>query len=222
MCGRYGLGRPEKLDWERFGISEPPPLEPRFNITPASDIPVLRERRGERRLDLVVWGFIPVWAKDPTIGRGLANARAESAHLKPAFRDSLGARRCLVPADVFYEWQARPGVRARQPFAVRNRDGAPFTMAGVWDRWRSPDERWVISCAILTTDANAMMAPIHDRMPVIVDEANWGRWLSPETSLGEVRSLLRPCPDDVMEGYAVSTWVNSPDHDDERCIEPPA
>ncbi len=222
MCGRFGLTRPERLDLERFGIRELPPLVPRFNVAPGSDILVVREREGERVADLVRWGLVPSWAKDPSIGNRMANARSDSAFEKPAFRNAMKTRRALIPADVFYEWQVVPGQSRKQPHAIRLRSGEPFAMAGLWEYWRAKgeDEEGIVSTAILTTDANALMARIHDRMPVIIAASQYDAWLDPRTPAPALRDLMQPCPSEWLEAYPVSLRVNNPRADDERVLEP--
>jgi putative SOS response-associated peptidase YedK len=222
MCGRFGLTRPERLDLERFGIRELPPLVPRFNVAPGSDILVVREREGERVADLVRWGLVPSWAKDPSIGNRMANARSDSAFEKPAFRNAMKTRRALIPADVFYEWQVVPGQSRKQPHAIRLRSGEPFAMAGLWEYWRAKGEdgEGIVSTAILTTDANALMARIHDRMPVIIAASHYDAWLDPRTPAPALRDLMQPCPSEWLEAYPVSLRVNNPRADDERVLEP--
>jgi putative SOS response-associated peptidase YedK len=222
MCGRFGLTRPERLDLERFGIRELPPLAPRFNVAPGSDILVVREREGERVADLVRWGLVPSWAKDPSIGNRMANARSDSAFEKPAFRNAMKTRRALIPADVFYEWQVVPGQSRKQPHAIRLRSGEPFAMAGLWEYWRAKGEdgEGIVSTAILTTDANALMARIHDRMPVIIAASHYDAWLDPRTPAPALRDLMQPCPSEWLEAYPVSLRVNNPRADDERVLEP--
>ena len=171
MCGRFGLTRPERLDLERFGIQELPPLVPRFNIAPGAEILAIRERDGVRRGDLLRWGLVPAWAKDPEIGNRMANARADTAFEKPTFRNAMKSRRCLIPADVFYEWQAVPGASRKRPHAILRPDREPFAMGGLWEYWKAKDApgdgdgdgEAIVSCAILTTDANTLMTPIHHR-----------------------------------------------------------
>lgn len=225
MCGRFGLTRPERLDLERFGVGEVPELTPRFNIAPGGDVFAVREREGVRRAELLHWGLIPSWAKDPSIGDRIANARADTAHEKPAFRVAMRTRRCLIPADVFYEWQVVPGAKRKQPHAVRLRDGEPFAMAGLWEFWRPKDDPahpGIASCAVLTTDANALMQPVHDRMPVIIPPSRYRAWLDPRTPDPAIRDLLQPYPSDAMEVWPVSLRVNNPRADDESVLAPVA
>lgn len=222
MCGRFGLTRPERLDLDRFGIHELPPLVPRFNVAPGSDILAVREREGRRVADFVRWGLVPSWARDPAIGNKLANARADSAFEKPAFRHAMKSRRALIPADVFYEWQVVPGERRKQPYAIRLRTGEPFAMAGLWEYWRPRGEEGegVVSTAILTTDANTLMVRIHDRMPVIIPQDRYDAWLDPHTPAPALRDLMQPCPSEWLEAVPISTRVNNPRADDAGVLEP--
>ena len=169
MCGRFVLMTPGRSLAKRFGLEEVPDLEPRYNIAPTQMVAMIRLDRDtlQRRLVLVKWGLIPFWAKDSSIGNRLINARAESAAEKPAFRSAFKSRRCLVPADGYYEWKKRKGGQ-KQPYLARNADGSPFAFAGLWERWQAPEDEIIESCTILTTDANDLTQPIHDRMPVIL------------------------------------------------------
>lgn len=224
MCGRFGLTRPERLDLERFGIRELPPLVPRFNVAPGSDILVVREREGVRVADFVRWGLVPSWARDPSIGTRMANARADSAFEKPAFRNAMKSRRALVLADVFYEWQVVPGQSRKQPYAIRLRSGEPFAMGALWEYWRpkGEDGDGIVSTAILTTDANALMARIHDRMPVIIPPERYAAWLDVRTPAPALQELMLPSPSEWLEAFPVSLRVNNPRADDERILEPVA
>jgi len=223
MCGRFGLTRPERLDLERFGIRELPPLVPRFNIAPGSDVLVVRQREGARRADLLRWGLVPSWAKEPSIGNRLANARSDTAFEKPAFRNGMKTRRCLFPADVFYEWQVVPGQTRKQPHAIRSADGEPFAMAGIWEYWRSRDGeegQEIVSAAILTTDANALMSRIHDRMPVIISPAQYDAWLDPRTPAPALQDLMKPSPSEWLHAYPISLRINNPRADSEEVLVP--
>lgn len=222
MCGRFGLTRPERLDLERFGIQELPPLVPRFNIAPGTAILAVRERDGARRAELLRWGLVPAWAKDPAIGQRMANARADTAFEKPAFRNAMKARRALLPADVFYEWQVVPGASKKQPHAIRAADDAPFAFGGIWEYWkpREGDGEAIVSAAVLTTDANALMAPIHDRMPVIIPPSAYDAWLDPRTPTPALVDLMQPCPSEWLRAYPVSLRVNNPRADDPAVLAP--
>lgn len=222
MCGRFGLSRVERLGLRQFGVGELPELTPRFNIPPGSDILTVRLRKAERVADFVRWGLIPSWAKDPSIGGRMANARADTAFGKSAFREAMKVRRCLIPADVFYEWQAIRGQTRKQPHAVRLKDSEVFALGGIWEYWRPPGDqaKGVVSCAILTTDANTLMTPIHDRMPVIVPPESYAAWLDPRTPDPAVNDLIKPFPSTEMEAWPISLRVNSPKDDDEGILEP--
>jgi putative SOS response-associated peptidase YedK len=221
MCGRFGLTRPEALKLERFGISELPPLVPRYNIPPSSDILVVRERKGVTEAEMIRWGLVPSWAKDPKIGNRMANVRSDTALEKSSFRAAMQKRRCLIPADVFYEWQDIPGQKRRKPYAVAIRDGGIFALGGVWEAWRAKESgEWLITCAILTTEPNELLQPIHDRMPVIVKEDDYARWVSPATKDVDVRRMVQPFPVDLMRAWEIGLLVNDPKADDGRVIAP--
>ena len=228
MCGRYTLDITLELLTEVFGVTEIPPEMPepaaRHNIAPTQPVLVVRAaaRGGGRQLAHVVWGLIPPWAADPGMGARMINARAETAAEKPSFRTPLRRRRCLVPATGFYEWR-KTGGGTKQPFLVRMRGGAPFAMAGIWEMWRGAGDSELESCAILTTGANALMRPVHDRMPVILRPEDFGLWLDPLVDDPRaVQGLLRPAEPEAMELFAVSTLVNNPRHDLPECVRPAA
>ena len=218
MCSRFLLHASVDVLQRAFGFAERPNLRPCYNIAPTQTVPVVRRKDdGGRELALVRWGLIPSWAKDASIGGRLINARAETVAEKPAFRGAFRRRRALVPADGFYEWQKREGSRLKQPLLIRRRDGQPFAFAGLWERWRGPEGE-VETCTILTTEANAVLGPIHDRMPVILDPACYDRWLDPAQPRAE--ELLRPCPDEWLEAFPVSTRVNNVRNDAAELITP--
>jgi putative SOS response-associated peptidase YedK len=230
MCGRYmlcadphQLGRAFRLD-ELRQVSRDLPL--RFNIAPSQAVPIVRELRivrqagdgAVRELATVRWGLIPAWAKEPSIGNKMINARAESVAEKPAFRAAFHSRRCVVPASGFYEWQRRRRGPA-QPHLIRRKDGEPLGFAGLWEGWRDPATGEVVeSCTVITCEPNELMAELHDRMPVILDPADYDRWLDPKAAGAE--ELLRPCPAGWLEAIPVSTRVNNPANDDESVLEP--
>ncbi len=218
MCGRYTLSTPGELVAELCGLEVAPRLEPRYNIAPTQEAAVVRRLGGRRRLDLLRWGLVPYWARDPGIGNRLINARSESAADKPSFRDSFKRRRCLVPADGFFEW--RKSSAGKQPYLVRLRDGAPFAFAGLWDRWVPHDGEPVESFTILTTAPNPLVAELHDRMPVILPPAGFESWLAGETPQRRLAQLLTAYPAGEMESYPVSDVVNRPANDTPRCVEP--
>jgi putative SOS response-associated peptidase YedK len=221
VCGRFTLtASPESVE-RAFGLDETPQLLARFNVAPGQDVATIHQADdGRRLLALRRWGLVPHWAKDPKIGARLINARAETADAKPSFRDAIRRRRCLVPADGFYEWAAA-GSGPRQPYWVALKDGACFGIAGLYERWKSPEGEWIETCTLLTTRANERLRPIHDRMPVILAPADYPLWL--DTALREperLHPLLRPFPDEMLQLRPVSRRVNRPEHDDPRCIAP--
>jgi putative SOS response-associated peptidase YedK len=223
MCGRFTLRAPASLVAEQFALFDAPPFEPRYNIAPTQPVVVVRQAGVEasipRELVWLRWGLVPSWAQDPAIGNRLINARAETAAEKPAFRAAMRRRRCLVVADGFYEWQ-RTGGR-KQPYFIHMRDDRPFAFACLWESWEGADHSALETCVILTTDPNDLMRRIHDRMPVIVSPNDYGRWLDPAIEKpDQLAALLRPYATDELIGYPVSPHVNSPAHDDPRCIEP--
>lgn len=224
MCGRFTLtSSPEELA-RRFGLEGPLELSPRYNIAPGQDVLAVRVRDDARRADSLRWGLVPPWAKDPSVGYRMINARVETAASKPAFRDALRERRCLVPADGFYEWADRGGFK--QPYYIAAADGLPLGFAGLWERWRDPDGALLESCSLLTTDAAPPLRDLHDRMPIVVAPERYADWLDPAPR--EVAALLAQVRAEalaVFEFHPVSTRVNSADLDDPACIavapEPP-
>jgi putative SOS response-associated peptidase YedK len=222
MCGRYRLSRRKQLVEEYFDSA---PWEddwnPRYNIAPTQPVPVIRQNPKElvREFSLMRWGLIPSWAKDPSGSASMINARAETAGTKPAFRDALKSRRCLIPADGFYEWK-RDG-KTKQPFCFEVNQGQLFAFAGVWDRWKDPNGNWIKTCSILTTTPNAVTSAVRDRMPVILDPDSYELWLDPGmTKVEAVSDLLRPCDALQMRCFPVSTRINHVAHDDEACSAP--
>jgi putative SOS response-associated peptidase YedK len=168
MCGRFVLYSDQFSLAQRFEVEALPELHPRYNVAPTQSIPIVREESGKRRFALARWGLIPHWAKDEKIGYHTINARAETVTSKPAFRNAFKYRRCLIPADGFYEWAVVPGSKTKQPWFIALRDREPMAFAGLWERWRSPEGEDLESCSIIVTDANDLMRPIHDRMPVVL------------------------------------------------------
>jgi putative SOS response-associated peptidase YedK len=219
MCGRYTLSAPGKKVAEQFGLDDAPQLAPRYNIAPTQTVPVVRAGHAGRELALMRWGLVPSWAKDLSIGAKMINARSETVAEKPAFRAALKQRRCLVLADGFYEWQQAPG--GKQPFYFRVQDGTPFALAGLWETWRGPDDAPVQSCTILTTRANALLAPFHDRMPVILPADQYGLWLDPDLhDSGPLEQLFEPFPAETMGAYPVGKGVNRVSNDSAALIAP--
>jgi putative SOS response-associated peptidase YedK len=221
MCGRFALSISSVVIAKLFELDEVPDIQPRFNIAPSQPIAaILRQGRQEakRILKQLQWGLVPFWAKDPSIGSRMINARSETVAEKPAFRHAFARQRCLIPASGFYEWQKVKG--GKQPFFVRLQDEDCFAMAGLWDRWQGK-EKIIESCNILTTDANELMKPIHNRMPVILKPEDYALWLDPEkTEKEQLLELLRPFSPNAMVAFAVSRRVNHPTHDAPDCIDP--
>ncbi len=221
MCGRYGFGNPVRLGSLPLG-ADLPLLAARFNLTPSQDVPLVRERATGRDAVLARWGLVPYWADDPSIGNRLANARGDTVASKPSFRDAFRQRRGLMPVDLFYEWQVIAGQQVKQPWCMRLPDGAPFAFGALWERWTPKGDSSaepLITCAIITTEPNALLAPIHDRMPVIVSPNDYEAWLDPSTTPAIAQSLVRPYAG-PMEAWPVTTRVNSARIDDAECITP--
>jgi putative SOS response-associated peptidase YedK len=234
MCGRFLLTTPAEALRQAFGFVEQPNLAPRYNIAPTQDVAVIRQRKdppGQRTLQLLRWGLVPSWAASLVGGAKMINARAETIMAKPAFRNAFARRRCLVPADGFYEW--RPGDATKQPYLIRARDGAPLAFAGLWERWSPRDasaatqpgrdgsgERaaYVDSFTIVTTEANAALAPLHHRMPVILAPADYARWLDPAADPAGLLALLRPADDARLHYFPVDRRVNNVRNDDAELI----
>jgi len=221
MCGRFTLFEPDAVLVKEFGAARVQAGPPRYNIAPSQPVAVVRVSPGDRAREILRlrWGLIPPWAKDPSIGNRLINARAETAAEKPSFRSAFRHRRCLVPANGFFEW--RKVDRGKQPFYIRMRDGRPFAFAGLWERWVPSGGEAVETCTILTTGANDLLKPIHDRMPVIVPAGMYDAWLDTDRKDPEtLKDLLLPWPPESMEAKPVSTVVNDPSHDGPECIAP--
>ncbi len=221
MCGRYTLHSRLNLLLQQFAVETAPAYHPRYNIAPTQDAPVVRQRtpKAQRSMDLLRWGLIPLWADDPSIGNRMINARAETAHERPAFRAAFRRRRCLVPADGYYEWQK--AATHKQPFYIRVDGGKPFAMAGLWEHWEDDGGNALETYTVLTTDANEATRHLHDRMPVILDKTQYARWLDPHyQEVTSLRKMLRPFPSERVDYYPVSTYVNSPQHEGPQCIKP--
>jgi putative SOS response-associated peptidase YedK len=219
MCGRYTLRAAGEAVAGFFGLPEVPVLEPRYNIAPTQTVPIVRAAMGAgRELVMVKWGLIPSWATDPSIGNKMINARSETAATRPAFRSAMKQRRCLVVADGFYEWQKTGG--KKQPYYIRLAKDGPFAFAGLWERWDKGEEP-LESCTILTTSANECVAPVHDRMPVILDPNDYHQWLDPGILDAKgVAAPLRPLSAERMTAYPVTTLVNNPRNQDPKCVQP--
>jgi putative SOS response-associated peptidase YedK len=221
MCGRFTLTiTPEQLQEAIPGLITPGGITPRYNIAPSQPVAVV-PNDGQNRLDFYVWGLIPSWAKDPSIGSRMINARGETLAEKPSFRSAFRRRRCLIPADGFYEWKQNPSGKGKTPMYIKLKSGEPFAFAGLWENWNSPDGSNILSCTIITTSPNALMEPIHNRMPVILPREVYNRWLEPgEVNPAQLQELIQPYPAEAMTAYAVSTLVNRPENDLAACIQP--
>ena len=223
MCGRFLNKLPAAETARLFRTRNPLPNYPaRYNIAPTQPVLAVRynaETR-ERSLDALRWGLVPHWAKDLSFGARLINARAETVATTPAFRDAFKARRCLIPASGFYEW--RKSGASKTPYAILPKDEPLFAFAGLWENWRDKSGgEWIRTCTIITGPANPLLAPIHERMPIILEPDAWGRWLGDEPATGEaLLALLRPYPAERMVAYPISTRVNSVKNDDAGLIEP--
>jgi len=220
MCGRYELHSHPAAIALAFGLAHPPELHARYNIAPMTDVPVVRiSTAGERELVRMRWGLVPRWAKDPSIGAKMINARGETIADKPSFRTAYRRHRCLLPADGFYEWvQVGDGPHPKkQPMHIGMKDGTPFGFAGLFERWLNANGEVLDTCTIVTTDANELLRPIHDRMPVIIAPAQYARWLDPAHA--DVVDLIAPYPSAAMAYYPVSTRLNNVRHDDAALIE---
>jgi putative SOS response-associated peptidase YedK len=218
MCGRFTLTVSKETIADFFGLIDVPELAPRYNIAPTQQVLAATTSDHGRQLAWYRWGLIPSWAADLSIGNRLINARADTVATKPSFRSAFKQRRCLVLADGFFEWAATG--KRKQPYLFRLRTGESFAFAGLWERWRKEDEE-VLSCCLITTEANDVVRPVHDRMPVILPPAAYARWLGPASkdtaSLGE---LLRPFAVGEMTATPVSLRLNNPRFDDPACVEP--
>jgi len=217
MCGRYTLAAGPEFIAEYFQIDGPiPEFQPSWNITPGGDIPVICELPGNgRSCSLMHWGLIPHWAKEPNSKYKMINAKAETLKQRPAYRDAYKHRRCLIPANGFYEWQATP--QGKQPYYIHRRDEGLLTFAGLWEYWEG--EHLINSCTIITTKANPLLQTIHDRMPVILTEPDYATWLNPgNTDPNLVDPLVRSCDSELLDMYPVSTAVNNPAHDGPELI----
>jgi len=220
MCGRYRLARKKEILAEVFDAGDDVDWSPRYNVAPTQSVPVVRQdaSRPIRSLSLMRWGLIPFWAKDAKTGYKMINARAEQIAERPAFREPLESRRCLIPADGFYEW-AKKG-KEKSPYCFALVDDSIFAFAGIWDRWRNREKQLIETCSIITTSANALISGIHDRMPVILERENYDIWLDPGFRKVEpLLELLMPYRADSMRQYRVSTRVNSVQNDDPACAK---
>lgn len=222
MCGRYRLSRRKQIIEEHFDTADwQDEWSPRYNIAPTQPVPVIRQHPKEpvRKISMMKWGLVPHWAKDASGAANTINARSESAATKPAFRDPLKFRRCLIPADAFYEWK-RNGA-SKQPYCFEVKDGELFAFAGLWDGWKNADGQWIMTCSILTTTPNAVTSTVHDRMPVILNSDSYDLWLDPGMqNVAAISELLKPYDARPMRCYPVSTRINHVGNDDEECSRP--
>lgn len=221
MCGRYARFTPAEIYARLFDAEGAVALGPRYNVAPSQSVLAARsDAQGARELVALHWGLIPFWAKEPKTGYSTINARAETVATKPAFRQPFRKRRCLIAADGFYEWKRTSG--RKQPYYIRLRDGAPFAFAGLWERWRGEDQI-IESCSIIVTEANSLVATIHNRMPVILAPEDYGTWLDPKLEdAGALSPLLRPYGAEQMLASAVGFAVNNPRNDGPELLLSPA
>ena len=221
MCGRFTRKENFQHLAELLGLKVVPPLKPRFNIAPSQLVACVRTNpeSGQRECTELKWGLVPSWAKDPSIGNKLINARGETVAEKPAFRKAFKQQRCLVLADGFYEWKQEG--KTKQPYYVRFKDQRPFAFAGLWERWEKDEADPLETCTLITTGPNSVMEPIHHRMPVILASKDFANWLNSSLqAIERVNALLRPCPPEEMEAYPVSQLVNNPRNDRPECVIP--
>jgi putative SOS response-associated peptidase YedK len=220
MCGRYAVTSAPEAIRALFRYEERPNFPPRYNIAPTQPIAIVRLVDGKRQFALVRWGLLPSWVKDPNTFSLLVNARGESVCDKPAFRAAMKRRRCLIPADGFYEWKTTGGTR-KQPFFVRAKSGAPLAFAGLWETWTGPNGEELETAVIVTTNANRTLTAIYDRMPVIVPPEAFDLWLdSAHVDAKTAEALIQPAPDDLLEACPVSTAVNRTANDNAALLEP--
>ena len=217
MCGRFALFTKGQFGYESLKLPESPPFE-RYNIAPSQDILAIRTalETGCPEWVMFRWGLVPFWSKEPGGKRPLINARAEGIEAKPSFRGPVRHRRCIVPASGFYEWRLQG--TGKQPCFVRPAEDEVFALAGIWDHWEGKQGEVIESVAIITTTANELMQPIHDRMPVILEEEDVAEWIAPTTKLEKALPMLKPCSLTRMMTYSVSSLVNSARHDGPECV----
>ena len=221
MCGRYTVTATPEVLRALFGYAEQPNFPPRYNVAPTQPIAVVRLMNGKRQFALVRWGLLPSWGKDPKAFSLLINARGETVNEKPAYKAAMRRRRCLIPADGFYEWKAL-GNR-KQPYYIRAKSGEPFAFAGLWETWTGPNGEELETAAIVTTAANRTLAPIHDRMPVVIAPDQFDLWLgNRDEDTTAASALIKPAPNELLETYPVRSDVNRVANDNPRLIEPSA
>lgn len=221
MCGRFALYTDPMTLARRLKAEAQSGLAPRYNVAPSQNIPVVRQEKEGRRFALARWGLVPSWAKDINLGYSTINARAETVASKPAFRSAFRHRRCLIPADGYMEWQAQAGSKRKQPWYITLKSREPMAFAGLWEHWTSPEGEGLESCCVIVTEANDLMRPIHDRMPVLLDPETWDPWLEPEAhDPSSLVALLKPYPAEAMTAWPIGARVNSPKNDSPECLEP--
>jgi putative SOS response-associated peptidase YedK len=219
MCARYTLTARPQLVAELFDLDLLIDIQPRYNVAPTQQVLALRTSpEGKREFTTLRWGLVPFWADDVKIGNKLLNARGETIFEKPSFRDAAKKRRCLIPADGFYEWRTENG--KKQPYFIHEPGRKPFAFAGLWERWHGEDGKELQTCSIVTTDANSLLKPLHDRMPVILHKKDFSNWLDPAlTDAKQLKPLLKPLPDEALQMYRVTPRMSSPRYDDPSCVE---
>lgn len=228
MCGRFVSSTPVSKLVEQFLVDDVAVDEhdPSWNVAPTEEIlAVAASKEGARRLGTFKWGLVPSWAKDPSIGNRMINLRAETVSEKPSFRRTLAKHRCIIPVDGFYEWKSMGKGRKKQPFYVRSRDGTVLALAGLWEAWKEKDKAgdddWLRTCTIITTEPNQLLAPIHDRMPVVLPPDSWDTWLDRgNDDVEALAALLLPAPEDLLELYPVGADVNSVRNNGEQLVAP--
>jgi putative SOS response-associated peptidase YedK len=219
MCGRFYLDVARDKLKAHYRLKQVPRLVARFNIAPSQNIAAIRESEQGRELAMLHWGLIPSWAKDDKAHYSMINARAETVASKPAYRAAFRQRRCLIPVSGFYEWHSQD--HDKQPYVVQMQDDEPFSLAGLWEHWQGENGNTIESCTIVVTDANALLRPIHDRMPVIIATDDYETWLDPEIQDTKVlNALLYPYPAEYLQTFPVSRVLNNPTYDNPSCIEP--
>lgn len=223
MCGRFSLKTTGAALQTQFQLPDTPAIEPRYNIAPTQQIAVVQQTENGPALQFLRWGLVPAWARDPAIGSKMINARAETVAEKPAFRQSFKTRRCLVLADGFYEWQAAARGGRKQPFYFALQDERPFALAGLWEHWEGKNgtDGPLDTCTIITTEANELLRPVHERMPVMLHPEDYALWLDPAMKQPEpLQALLRPYPPEAMISYPIGYAVNDVRNDSPECIAP--
>ncbi|WP_411725822.1 SOS response-associated peptidase [Methyloglobulus sp.] len=219
MCGRFALYTDPIALAKKFQAVNVPEWLPSYNVAPSQAIPIIRQEQGRRAFAMTRWGLIPSWAKEINTGYSTINARAETVAEKPAFRSAFQYRRCLIPADGYFEWQEIANSKIKQPWYISLKNQEPMALAGLWEHWRGRDGSEIGSCTIIVTSGNELMQSIHDRMPVILSPETWDTWLdTTNTNKQGLQTLFTQYPADEMTAWPVSTVVNSPRHNSEECI----